>query len=127
MAMDTAKPLADGFHKKYPFLKVNYIRVGTAQMINRVINETLAGKWDFDAVTVLGMDALVNRNIFTPYMSPERSAFDDEFKDSKGLWTGVYHNNISARLQYAASRGQGYAEGLWRSLGPQMAWQNGYG
>ena len=94
MAIDTAKPLADGFHKKYPFLKVNYIRVGTAQMINRVINETLAGKWDFDAVTVLGMDALVNRNIFTPYMSPERSAFDDEFKDSKGLWTGVYHNNI---------------------------------
>jgi iron(III) transport system substrate-binding protein len=37
---------------------------------------------------------LVKRNIFTPYMSPERSAFDDEFKDSKGLWTGVYHNNI---------------------------------
>jgi iron(III) transport system substrate-binding protein len=94
MAIDTAKPLADGFQKKYPFLKVNYIRVGTAQMINRVINETLAGKWDFDAVTVLGMDALVNRNIFTPYMSPERSAFDDEFKDPKGLWTGVYHNNI---------------------------------
>lgn len=94
MAIDTAKPLADGFQKKYPFLKVNYIRVGTAQMINRVITETLAGKWDFDAVTVLGMDALVKRNIFTPYMSPERAAFDDEFKDPKGLWTGVYHNNI---------------------------------
>lgn len=94
MAIDTAKPLADGFEKKFPFLKVNYIRVGTAQMINRVITETLAGKWDFDAVTVLGMDALVKRNIFAPYLSPERNAFDDEFKDPKGLWTGVYHNNI---------------------------------
>jgi iron(III) transport system substrate-binding protein len=94
MAIDTAKPLADAFEKKYPFLKVNYIRVGTAQMINRVITETLAGKWDFDAVTVLGMDALVKRNIFAPYMSPERDAIIDEFKDAKGLWTGVYHNNV---------------------------------
>src|SRR3989338_1044884 len=74
MAIDTAKPLVDAFEKKYPFVKVNYIRVGTAQMINRVITETLAGKWDFDVVTVLGMDALVKRNIFAPYMSPEREA-----------------------------------------------------
>jgi iron(III) transport system substrate-binding protein len=94
MAIDTAKPLADGFQKKYPFIKLDYIRVGTAQMINRIITETLAGKWNFDAVTVLGMDALVKRNIFVPYLSPERTAFDDEFKDPKGLWTGVYHNNI---------------------------------
>ncbi|OGQ55065.1 MAG: hypothetical protein A2W66_06065 [Deltaproteobacteria bacterium RIFCSPLOWO2_02_56_12] len=94
MAIDTAKPLVDAFEKKYPFVKVNYIRVGTAQMINRVITETLAGKWDFDVVTVLGMDALVKRNIFAPYMSPEREAFLDDFKDPKGLWTGVYHNNI---------------------------------
>src|SRR3989338_4227217 len=94
MAIDTAKPLVDAFEKKYPFVKVRYIRVGTAQMINRVITETLAGKWDFDAVTVLGMDALVKRNIFAPYMSPEREAFVDDFKDPKGLWTGLYHNNI---------------------------------
>lgn len=94
MAIDTAKPLVDAFEKKYGFVKTNYIRVGTAQMINRVITETLAGKWDFDVVTVLGMDALVKRNIFAPYMSPEREAFVDDFKDPKGLWTGVYHNNV---------------------------------
>jgi iron(III) transport system substrate-binding protein len=94
MAIDTAKPLADAFEKKYSFLTVNYIRVGTAQMINRIITETLAGKWDFDAVTVLGIDALVKRNIFAPYRSPESEAFVDEFKDAKGLWTGVYHNNV---------------------------------
>jgi len=94
MAIDTAKPLADAFEKKYGFLKVNYIRVGTAQMINRIITETLAGKWDFDAVTVLGMDALVKRNIFAPYLSPEREAIVDDFKDPRGLWTGVYHNNV---------------------------------
>ena len=94
MAIDTAKPLADAFEKKYGFVKVNYIRVGTAQMINRIITETLAGKWDFDAVTVLGMDALVKRNIFAPYLSPEREAIVDDFKDPRGLWTGVYHNNV---------------------------------
>lgn len=94
MAIDTAKPLVDAFEKKYPFIKVTYIRVGTAQMINRVITETLAGKWDFDAVTVLGMDALVKRNIFAPYNSPEREAFADDFKDPKSLWTAVYQNHV---------------------------------
>jgi len=94
MAIDTAKPLVDAFEKKYPFVKVEYIRVGTAQMINRVVTETLAGRWDFDVVTVLGMEALVRRNIFTPYMSLEREAFADDFKNPKGLWTGVYHNYV---------------------------------
>jgi iron(III) transport system substrate-binding protein len=37
---------------------------------------------------------LVKRNIFAPYLSPEREAFVDDFKDPKGLWTGVYHNNV---------------------------------
>ncbi len=94
MAIDTAKPLVDAFGRKYPFIKVTYIRVGTAQMINRVITETLAGKWDFDAVTVLGMDVLVKRNIFAPYASPEREAYEDDFKDPKSLWTAVYHNHV---------------------------------
>src|SRR3989304_9325772 len=94
MAIDTAKPLADAFEKKYGFLKVNYMRGGPAQMINRIPTETLAGKWDFDAVTVLGMDAVVKRNIFAPYLSPEREAIVDDFKDPRGLWTGVYHNNV---------------------------------
>lgn len=44
MSIDAARPLAEAFEKKYGFIKVNYIRVGTAQMINRIVTETLAGK-----------------------------------------------------------------------------------
>ena len=94
MSVDTAKPLVDAFEKRYPFVKANFIRVGTAQMINRVINETLAGRWEFDLVTVLGIETLVRRNMFAPYLSPEREAYFDHFKDPQGRWTGVYHNNI---------------------------------
>lgn len=94
MSIDAARPVAEAFEKKFGFIKVNYVRLGTAQMINRITSETLAGKWEFDAVTVLGMDALIKRNIFAPYLSPERDAFVDDFKDPKGLWTGVYHNNV---------------------------------
>jgi iron(III) transport system substrate-binding protein len=119
MAIDTAKPLVDAFEKKYPFIKATYIRVGTAQMINRVITETLAGKWDFDAVTVLGMDALVKRNIFAPYNSPEREAFQDDFKDPRGLWTGVYHNHVvmayNTKLVSAKDAPKDYADLLDRS------------
>ncbi|HXG50952.1 MAG TPA: extracellular solute-binding protein [candidate division Zixibacteria bacterium] len=94
MSVDTAKPLVDAFERRYPFVKVRYIRAGTAQMINRVVTETLAGRWEFDAVTVLGMDALVRRNLFTPYFSPEREAFFDFLKDPAGRWHGLYHNHV---------------------------------
>jgi hypothetical protein len=57
-------------------------------MINRVTNEALAGRWEVDLVTVLGIDALFRRNMFTPYFSPEREAFVDQFKDPSGIVVG---------------------------------------
>src|SRR6478672_1285325 len=92
MAIDTSKPLLDAFVKEYPFIKAELVRAGEEQLMNRILSETRAGQWLFDAVSTSAMGALVDRHIITPYNPPERDAFLSEFKDAQGFWTGVFVN-----------------------------------
>src|SRR4051812_8173709 len=92
MAIDTSKPLLDGFLKEYPFIKADLVRAGEEQLMNRMLTETRAGKWYFDAVSTSSISELADRKIITPYFAPERDAFHDQFKDPKGFWTGVFVN-----------------------------------
>lgn len=94
MAIDTSKPMLEAFMKRYPFIKVQFIRTGSAQLINRVTTETLTGKWLFDVVSTSAVEVLAKKNILVRYNSPERKVFDAAFKDANGLWTGVYNNNL---------------------------------
>ena len=50
MAIDTSKPLLDAFLKQYPFIKADLVRAGEEQLTNRMLSETRAGQWLFDAV-----------------------------------------------------------------------------
>jgi iron(III) transport system substrate-binding protein len=94
MAIDTSKPLLDAFLKEYPFIKADLVRAGEEQLMNRILTETRAGKWSFDAVSTSAISVLAERKIITPYLSPERDAFIDEFKDPHGYWLGVFVNNL---------------------------------
>ena len=58
MAIDTSKPLLDAFVKEYPFIKAELVRAGEEQLMNRVLSETRAGQWLFDAISTSAMGAL---------------------------------------------------------------------
>jgi iron(III) transport system substrate-binding protein len=94
MAIDTSKPLLDAFQKEYPFIKTELVRAGEEQLMNRVMSETRAGQWLFDAISTSAMGAMVERRLITPYISPERDAFLSEFKDPQGYWIGIFVNNL---------------------------------
>ncbi|HEY3153548.1 MAG TPA: hypothetical protein VGK65_17960, partial [Candidatus Binatia bacterium] len=44
MRIDDSKALAAGFEAKYPFIKVEIVRAGGEQIVNRAIAEHMAGK-----------------------------------------------------------------------------------
>lgn len=94
MAIDTSKPLLDALLKEYPFIKAELVRAGEEQLTTRILNETRAGKWSFDAMSGSAISMLVDRKIISPYLSPERDAFMNEFKDPQGYWTGIFVNNL---------------------------------
>ena len=94
MAIDTSKPLLDAFLKEYPFIKAELVRAGEEQLMNRILSETRAGRWLFDAISTSAMSVLVERRMTAPYLAPERDAFLNEFKDPQGHWTGIFVNNL---------------------------------
>src|ERR1044071_7031778 len=94
MAIDTSKPLLDAFVKDYPFIKTELVRAGEEQLMNRILSETRAGRWMFDAVSTAAMSVAADRHLLSPYLTPERDAFLSEFKDTQGYWTGLFVNNL---------------------------------
>jgi iron(III) transport system substrate-binding protein len=94
MAIDTSKPLLDAFLLEYPFIKPDLVRAGEEQLMNRVLTETRAGKWYFDAISTSSISELSERKMVAPYFAPERDAFMDQFKDPHGYWIGVFVNNL---------------------------------
>ena len=94
MAIDLSRPLLDAFTKEYPFAKGELVRAGNEQITNRILNETRAGKWAFDLLSISSAELFVDRGIFAPYLSPERDAYIDEFKDPRGHWTSLYNSNL---------------------------------
>lgn len=94
MAIDTSKPLLDAFEREYPFIKTDLVRAGEEQLVTRVLSETRAGMWGFDALATSSIATMVDRKIIAPYPAPERDVFIDQFKDSQGYWIGIFVNNL---------------------------------
>ena len=97
MAIDTSKPLLDAFLQEYPFIKPDLVRAGEEQLMNRVLTETRAGKWYFDAISTSSISELSERKMIAPYFAPERDAFMDQFKDPTGIGS-VFSSTISSSL-----------------------------
>ena len=76
---------------KYPFLKVNHVRLGASTLVARAAAEFLAGKHlaDVYGVTPDSMNYMRKQGIIAPYTSPEAKFMHEGFLDPKGFWSGI--------------------------------------
>ena len=105
-SIEDAKAILLAFSKKYPFLKTDFFRAGSARLFNRIMNEARVGKVLFDLVAVRGLEThqLVKAGLLQPYVSPESVAYPAGFKDSKGYWVDYFdsYNVIGYNTQLVA-------------------------
>jgi iron(III) transport system substrate-binding protein len=92
-----AEPALQIFRKRYPTIKVEYMRQSGRVLAERIIREHRAGKYDIDivgtsAVTFAGMK---DSGVIAPYVSPEASQLRQNMKDPAGWWV-AYFGNIQA-------------------------------
>lgn len=82
------------FQKKYPFVEPKLFRLGSTQIVIKVLQEHRAGVHLFDVISATSFQfyEIFKEDLFQKYDSLERRAFLDDFKDKDGFWTSAYHN-----------------------------------
>ena len=88
------------FEQKYPFLKIEYFRLGHARLANKIRTEALAGSLEADAISMPApyLDELRKAGAITRLRAPFRNQLHEGFIDKEGWLNGIY--NIGYFLQY---------------------------
>ena len=94
MGIDTVRPVTLAFEKKFPFLKVEVLRLNSERVFNRVMIEHQAGKVHADVVNLSVMPLLKGKRVLAQYRSPEMKAFPEKFRDTDDTWTGLVGNYL---------------------------------
>ena len=82
------KPLADGFMKKFPFIKVAYWRGESEAIAQKLMAEEKSGNLQADLVEGTGVGEIVVQAGFAqPYYTPAIEEFPQRYRDSRNLWT----------------------------------------
>jgi iron(III) transport system substrate-binding protein len=127
MNVTDAKKIVDAFEKKYPFLKVNLYRAGSARLLNRLASEYRAGSHiaDVAETNILESYFFQKKGYFEPYRSTEAQFFPPQFKDPNGFWVANYLNfyiiAYNTRMVSPANAPRGYED----LLNPR--WKNAIG
>ncbi len=89
-----ARGLIERFKQLYPKIDAQFYRAGDAQLMERIMTESRAGKFDWDVVSSTGYYAynLKKRGMLASYDSPERKFIRAGHKDSQAMWTSIYTN-----------------------------------
>ena len=89
---DTLQLLQKAFAKKYPFIKLNVLRMRSERLLSRTVAEHKQKIFSADLFSGSQLAMLNHKREghLQKYLSPEQAAFPKEFKDSDGFWT-AYH------------------------------------
>lgn len=103
------EPFSRAFQKRYPFVKVNPVRLSGSRVVTRVQSEMNGGRNLVDVVNVSGEEAAALKKVGTldPYHSPQREFYAPSGKDKDGYFSVVslitmvlgYNSNMVKRAE----------------------------
>ena len=124
------RPLADGFGKKYPFVKITTWRADSEDIVQKAAAEVRANNVVADLIEGTGAgEQAVEANIALPYYAPAVEGFPAAYRSSTGLWAPTrlsYYSIAYNTKQVGADKAPKSYEALldpqWRG---KMAWRIG--
>src|ERR1043166_748537 len=80
------------FETKYPFIKVKYLRLGGAGLIERIRSEARSGKYLWDVVTAeyIQFFELPKYVALAKYTPPDFLQYSAKHRDPNGTWVSFY-------------------------------------
>jgi iron(III) transport system substrate-binding protein len=81
----------DRFKELYPKIDAQFYRAGDAQLMERILAEARAGRFDWDVVSTTGFYAynMKKRGMLASYDSPERRFIRAGHQDADAMWTSI--------------------------------------
>ncbi len=91
-----AKPFLEHFTQKYPFIKIDFSRTQSDEIVQKVLSEAKAGTPPPDDLEMDSTDMLqlMNEKLLAAYKSPEAASYPDGAKHPWGYYTTMHVNAI---------------------------------
>jgi len=82
------------FEQKYPFIKGEMLRLGSTQLLTKILTEARPGAFKGDVIEIAGAlgHILKTNGLLEKYVSPEAAAYPASMKDPDGVWTSFFFN-----------------------------------
>ena len=90
--INDSQALAKRFEAKYPFIKVEILRMSAEPLLNRIITEDKAGRNVVDVINNTIINAIKKARLLQPYRSSEHTGYPEQFKDPEGYWASMNNN-----------------------------------
>jgi ABC-type Fe3+ transport system substrate-binding protein len=124
------RPIAEGFGKKYPFIKLATWRADSEDIVQKAVAEVRANNVVADVIEGTGAgEQAVEANIAQPYYAPAVAGFAEPYRNRAGLWVptrlsyyGIAYNSKMVPPDRVPKSYDDLLDPRWRS---KMAWRIG--
>ncbi|MGE5537411.1 MAG: ABC transporter substrate-binding protein [Gemmatimonas sp.] len=126
VVQQAAEPLKAAFEKRYPFVKLDFLRANSAQLLQRILAENRAGGNRSDVVIAGAGPAIAATGFAQPFRSPPLAAYPPDHIGPDGVYAatrfsyqGIAYNTRLVRPEEAPQTYEDLADPKWRG---RMVW-----
>ncbi len=124
------RPIAEGFGKKYPFVKLSTWRADSEDIVQKALAEVRANNVVADVIEGTGTgEEAIAANIVQPYYAPAMAGFAAQYRNDAGLWAptrlSYYGIAYNTKMLPPDQVPKSYEDLLDPRLKGKMAWRIG--